>query len=95
MTLLGFEPAIQKSLETLLVREPGLELTPPETIPDVIVAAPPSPEWLSCVRQRFPTSRLLAMVEWNHRDRFARLPVDGYFDRFQGYPALLEMLTVT
>ena len=92
VTLLGFEPAIQKSLESLLGSEPGVELT--ESAPDVVVTAPPTPEWLSAVQQRYPKARLLAMVEWNRRDQFARLPVDGYFDRFQGYRALLEMLAV-
>jgi hypothetical protein len=92
----GFEPALQRPLEILLAAEPGLSVVRhsnlPECPPDVLIIAPPNADWVDRLQSRFPQARMLAMVEWCRRDQFVAFPIRGYFDPFQGYSGLLELV---
>lgn len=98
VALFGFEPAIEHSLQSLLSAEPGVEVIrwcPGQQeggTPDVLVAVPPTVEWVHALHEVLPRTRLLLMVEWNHREQFQNAPVAGLFDRFQGYQGLLDLV---
>ena len=101
--VVGFEPAIQGSLESLLAGEPGFAVThfppnwspegpDPEATPDVLIIAPPDSDWVARLHAQFPQTNLVAMVDWRHRDSFRESAIKGYFERFQSYSGLLELL---
>jgi hypothetical protein len=112
--VVGFEAAIQGSLESLLAGEPGLSVlrfpknwspgsplletsAPPggesgEDSPDVLIMAPPSCDWVNRVHAQFPRACLLAMVDWHRREQFSGAPICDYFERFESYHGLLELL---
>lgn len=106
--VVGFEPAIQSSLESLLGGEPGYTvlrfpanwcpstngLTGPDLSPDILIIAPPSRDWVDHLHSKFPQAQLLAMVDWHREDQFKGAPITGYFERYQSYSHLLELLNL-
>ncbi|MBT9584203.1 hypothetical protein IV102_12750 [bacterium] len=103
--VVGFEPAIQGPLESLLSSEPHLSVVrfPHNWSPGVsaafvtepihfLILSPPTPEWVDRIHAQFPSACLLAMVEWHRREQFRLAPIQDYFERFQSYQGVLELL---
>jgi hypothetical protein len=61
-------------------------------VPDFLIISPPSPDWVDRIHANFPAACLLAMVEWHRREQFRFAPIRDYFERFQSYTGLLELL---
>ncbi|MBX3172346.1 MAG: hypothetical protein KF760_33385 [Candidatus Eremiobacteraeota bacterium] len=93
VAVMGFEPALQKTLEGLLSREPDLRLAGP-TDPDVhtLILFPPSAEWVHQLRERYPRARLLAVMDWERRHQFVDTPIHDYVDTLLSYHGLLEVV---
>jgi len=106
--VVGFEPAIQSSLESLLGGEPGYSVmrfpanwcpstngvASLEGSPDILIIAPPSRDWVDHLHAQFPQALLLAMVDWHREDQFVGAPIAGYFERYHSYSNLLELLNL-
>jgi hypothetical protein len=93
VAVMGFEPALQATLEGLLSREPDLSLSG-STDPNVhtLILFPPNAEWVDQIRQRYPRARLLAVVDWHRRAQFCDSPIHAYVDTLLSYPGLLEVV---
>lgn len=95
--VLGFEPALQKSLELLLQREVDLTVVPvglseASAEPDTLIISPSNPEWVEQVRRRYPRARLLAMVDWQRRHQYSDSRIDDYVESLMSYAGLLDQL---
>jgi len=101
--ILGFEPALQKSLETLLQGEPDLMIVPVsldsnrapsqhQLEPDILIVSPANPDWVEQVRCRYPHVRLLAMVGWQRRHQFCDSRIDDYVESLMSYAGLLDQI---
>ena len=97
--VLGFEPALQKSLESLLQGEPDLMVVPVslnpnehQLEPDTLIVSPANPGWVEQLRFRYPHVRLLAMVDWQRRHQFCDSRIDDYVESLMSYAGLLDQL---
>lgn len=90
---MGFEPALQKTLEGLLSREPDLLLAAPtDSEVHTLILFPPSAQWVHDLRLRYPRARFLAVVDWQRRHQFSDAPIHGYVDTLLSYHGLLEVV---
>lgn len=93
LAILGFEPALQSSLRSLLSREPGLQIADHEQVaPDILLIAPSNQEWVRQLRARFPKARVVAMLEWHRRSHFSEASIDEYVDGLAGYDSLVKLI---
>lgn len=101
VAILGFEPAIQRSLETLLASESDWQVIsfPSDwsrwehmASPQVFLVAPPSPNWAERLRQNFPVALILAQVDWTRRYLYQDLAIFDFFDGFSGYAGVIQAL---
>jgi hypothetical protein len=93
VAILGFEPALQSSLSSLLGSEPGLQIVNQDlNSPDILLIAPPNPDWVLELHRRFPRARVVAVLEWHRRDQFAEAPIDEYVDSLAGYRSLVKQI---
>lgn len=90
---MGFEPALQSTLERLLSREADLAVAAPDDPNvDVLILFPPSAEWVHQVHSQYPEARMLAVVDWQRRHYFVDTPIQSYVDTLLSYPGLLEVV---
>lgn len=93
MAVMGFEPAMQKTLEGLLSREPDLEMAgPSDEDVQTLILFPPSAEWVQELRLRYPRARFLAVVGWHRRHQFCDATIHSYVDTLLSYHGLLEQV---
>lgn len=93
VAILGFEPALQSALRSLLGREPGLELADDAAeSPDILLISPGSVEWAVQLRARYPRARIVAMVEWHRRSSYSEASIDQFVDGLAGYENLLQQI---
>lgn len=93
VAVMGFEPALQNTLEVLLSREPDLQVAAPgDTEVDILILFPPSAEWVRQLRERYPKARFLAVVDWPKRHQFSDAPIHSYVDPLRSYHGLLEVV---
>lgn len=93
LAVMGFEPALQRTLEGLLSLEADLLLAgPSDEDVDTLILFPPSEEWVYQLRRRYPRARFLAVVDWQQRPRFIDAPIDAYVDTLLSYHGLLELV---
>jgi len=93
VAIMGFEPALQKTLEGLLSREPDLHVADPvDTEVDTLILFPPNADWVHQLRESYPKARFLAMVDWHKRHHFIGTPIHGYLDTLRSYHGLLEVV---
>lgn len=90
---MGFDPALQRTLEGLLSREPDLIVADPSDPEiDTLILFPPNAEWVHQLRERYPKARFLAVVDWQQRHYFAEAPIHDYVDKLLSYHGLLEVV---
>lgn len=90
--LLGFEPAIERGLRSLLRLEAGLQLVSLEDSPQVLIVGALDAMQLDELHRRQPQAIILRQLSLYAKESEGEHPWERRFEAFQGYSHLLSLV---